>query len=214
MKFNKLIPELSVSDIKRSKSFYTEVLGFRMEYERVEDRFVFVSLDGAQIMLEERNGHWETGELEYPFGRGINFQIEIKDIDSFVSRIKQKGIVPFKDVFGSSYKCGDICYEEKEILIQDPDGYLLRFSETVETSGIDLAGNVDKLCCTDLGIERIRKNLGLENTDVVAWCREKILDKRALIERKGKNYYVTIDGVVITVNAGSFTIITAHKDKR
>ena len=132
MKFNKLIPELSVTDIKRSKSFYTEVLGFKMEYERVEDRFVFVSLDGAQIMLEERNGHWETGDLEYPFGRGINFQIDIKDLDQFVSRVKEKGVVPFRDIFSSRYQCGGVCYEDKEVLIQDPDGYLLRFSETVE----------------------------------------------------------------------------------
>ena len=131
MRFNKLVPELSVSDINESRRFYTDVLGFSVEYEREEDKFVFLSLGEAQLMINQINGHWETGRLEYPFGRGINFQIEIDNLDSFVSQVKDKGIIPFKDIFVSKYKCDDVSYVEKEVLIQDPDGYLLRFSETL-----------------------------------------------------------------------------------
>ena len=131
MRFNKLVPELSVSDINVSKQFYTDVLGFSVEYERKEDKFAFLSLGEAQLMINQINGHWETGKLEYPFGRGINFQIDIDNIDIFVSRVKDKGIIPFKDIFVSRYKCDDVTYVEKEVLIQDPDGYLLRFSETL-----------------------------------------------------------------------------------
>jgi len=130
MRFNKLVPELSVSDIEVSKRFYTDVLGFRVEYERKEDRFAFLSLGEAQLMIEQINGHWDTGKLEYPLGRGINFQIEIDNFDDHVSHMKEMGIVPFKDTFVSRYECGGECFIEKEILIQDPDGYLLRFSET------------------------------------------------------------------------------------
>lgn len=130
MRFNKLVPELSVSDIEVSKRFYTDVLGFRVEYERKEDRFAFLSLGEAQLMIEQINGHWDTGKLEYPLGRGINFQIEIDNFDDLVSHMKEMGIVPFKDTFVSRYECGGECFIEKEILIQDPDGYLLRFSET------------------------------------------------------------------------------------
>ena len=131
MRFNKLVPELSVLDINVSKQFYTDVLGFSVEYERKEDKFAFLSLGEAQLMINQINGHWETGKLEYPFGRGINFQIDIDNIDIFVSRVKDKGIIPFKDIFVSRYKCDDVTYVEKEVLIQDPDGYLLRFSETL-----------------------------------------------------------------------------------
>ena len=131
MRFNKLVPELSVSDINVSKQFYTDVLGFSVEYERKEDKFAFLSLGEAQLMINQINGHWETGKLEYPFGRGINFQIDIDNIDIFVSRAKDMGIIPFKDIFVSRYKCDDVTYVEKEVLIQDPDGYLLRFSETL-----------------------------------------------------------------------------------
>lgn len=134
MKFNKLIPELTVSDIEKSKKFYVDVLGFKIEYERPENHFAFLSLGEAQLMLDRINGNWDVGELVYPFGRGINFQIEIEDIEQFVAKIKDCGVVPFKDIFCSRYRCDNVIYVEKEVLIMDPDGYLLRFSETLEDS--------------------------------------------------------------------------------
>lgn len=130
MKFNKLIPELTVTDIIKSKDFYTKVLGFKIEYERVEDKFAFLSLGEAQLMLDEENDSWNVGELKYPFGNGINFQIDIEDIEGLVRNVKAQNVPLLRDIFTSSYQCGDECYEEKEVLIQDPDGYLLRFSET------------------------------------------------------------------------------------
>ena len=77
----------------------------------------------------------------------------------------------------------------------------------------DLIDNIEKLHTTPMGVDRIRRNLSLGDDveDVVEWCRQKILDTNADITRQGKNWYVKIDGCVITVNAYSFTIITAHK---
>ncbi len=76
-----------------------------------------------------------------------------------------------------------------------------------------LLENLDKIHTTPMGIERIRRNLalGIEVSDVVAWCRERIYDERCEITRNGKNWYCRIDGCIITVNAYSYTIITAHK---
>ena len=76
----------------------------------------------------------------------------------------------------------------------------------------ELLVNLEKIHTTELGVERIRRNLGLPDVEVVAWCRDRIRDSDNIV-RRGKNWYVTIDGVVITVNASSFTIITAHKAK-
>ena len=78
----------------------------------------------------------------------------------------------------------------------------------------DLIENIEKLHTTAMGRDRIRRNLSLGEDvgDVVAWCRKKILDDNAIITRRGKNWYVTIDGCIITVNAYSYTIITAHKE--
>ena len=78
---------------------------------------------------------------------------------------------------------------------------------------MELLNNIAKLHTTELGAVRIKRNLSLEYDDVVAWCREKILSPDAIIERKGKNWYITVDECVITVNAYSYTIITAHKKK-
>lgn len=73
--------------------------------------------------------------------------------------------------------------------------------------------NLDKLHTTELGIVRIRKNLSLDEEDVVAWCRDAIASPEAVITRKGKNWYIEIKDCVIIVNAHSDTIITAHKRK-
>lgn len=130
MKFNGLIPELSVSSVFESKKFYINILGFHLEYERVEDKFVFLSYGEAQIMLEEINGYWNTSELQSPFGRGINFQIATEDVSKIAYNLKQNNIMLFKDIVESQYKCAGEVIVEKEILVQDPDGYLLRFSQT------------------------------------------------------------------------------------
>ena len=74
-----------------------------------------------------------------------------------------------------------------------------------------LLGNLDRLHTTPMGVERIRNNLSLNEEDVVAWCRDRISDPKAAISRQGKNWYVDAENSRITVNAHSYTIITAHK---
>ncbi len=74
----------------------------------------------------------------------------------------------------------------------------------------ELLRNIDAIHTTELGIVRIRRNIKMQDEDVIAWCKEKILASSD-ITRKGKNWYVRVDGIVITVNAHSFTIITAHR---
>ena len=76
----------------------------------------------------------------------------------------------------------------------------------------DLLNNLVKIHTTKLGIQRIKKNLGLDTEDVVGWCKKKI-EKANEINRKGKNWYVYVDDCILTINAHSFTIITAHKKK-
>ena len=133
MKFNALIPELSVKDIEKSKWFYIEILGFQLEYERIDDKFAFLSLNGAQIMIEEINGYWNTGLLEYPFGRGINFQIKVDNIHALVEKLIQNEISLFREPTVSEYKTNMTVIKELEFLVQDPDGYLLRFSQEVSS---------------------------------------------------------------------------------
>ena len=74
-----------------------------------------------------------------------------------------------------------------------------------------LLDNIGRLHTTEMGQDRIRKNLGLDDTDAVAFCKGKILAGGCVIYRQGKNWYCEIDGMRITVNAHSYTIITAHR---
>ncbi len=101
MQFNCLIPELSVSSLKKSLHFYMETIGFEIEYSREESKFVFISLQGIQIMLEERNGNWETGILEYPLGRGINFQMMVSQIDPIIKSLTDAGYSLMKNPWES-----------------------------------------------------------------------------------------------------------------
>lgn len=131
MIFNKLIPELSVTDIKESLPFYTEVIGFKVEYSRPEEKFYFLSIDGAQLMVEEVNNHWWTGELERPFGRGLNFQIEVGDVSAIIGRLEEAGIALFRPLKESWYRGDGVEFGQLEFLVQDPDGYLLRFIQDI-----------------------------------------------------------------------------------
>ena len=92
-------------------------------------KFVFVSYEGNQIMLEQINGCWNTGKLEYPFGRGINFEIGVSDVEAVYNRVKAAGIKLFADMETSCYREGNNEIIQKEFLVQDPDGYLLRFAQ-------------------------------------------------------------------------------------
>ena len=77
-----------------------------------------------------------------------------------------------------------------------------------------LLSNIDKVHPTEMGIDRIKKNLKLDTDDVVEYCKNKVLDKNCNIYKQGKNWYCEIDNITITINSYSYTIITAHKLKR
>ncbi len=73
----------------------------------------------------------------------------------------------------------------------------------------DLITNINRIHTTKLGIERIKRNLKID-TDVVDFCKNKILNTNCNIYKKGKNWYCVIDNIRITVNSYSYTIIKAH----
>ncbi len=76
----------------------------------------------------------------------------------------------------------------------------------------ELQANLDKIHTTELGVQRIRENMGLDTEDVVEWCK-RLVDNPESTARAGKNWYVHGKGFVITINAHSYTIITAHREK-
>jgi extradiol dioxygenase family protein len=130
MQFKSLIPELTVSDIDNTKRFYIGVLSFKLEYERQEDGFIFLSLGGNQMMFEQyHEDGWNTGNLEYPFGRGVNFEMTVDNVDELYRRVVNAKITPYRELTVNKYKMNGQEVTQKEFLVQDPDGYLLRFTD-------------------------------------------------------------------------------------
>lgn len=118
-----------MSDIERTKKFYVDVLGFNLEYERTGDKFIFLSFEDIQIMFEQfRSDGWNVGELDYPYGRGINFEMCISNVEEKYEQIIDFGVKPYLEMSYSSYRQDENEVLQKEFLIQDPDGYLLRFT--------------------------------------------------------------------------------------
>ena len=128
MKFNKLIPELSVSNIEESKKFYLN-LGFKIMYERLENKFCFIQYEENQLMIEENNDNWNTGVMEHPYGRGINISMEVSNVEILRNNAITNNYKLYKDIMINKYRVDDKIYIDKEFLIQDPDGYLLRFTQ-------------------------------------------------------------------------------------
>ena len=128
MDFNKMIPELSVFDIEQTKRFYND-LGFKIEYERPEEKFVFMSFQDSQFMFEQiHDNGWNIGELIYPLGRGINFSIAVDDIEGLYKLVKTLNLEIYRELNRSIYQVNGTEETQTELLIQDPNGYLLRFT--------------------------------------------------------------------------------------
>jgi len=127
--FARLVPELSCSDFARSQDFYTRLLGFAVLYDRPEDGFAYLTREEAQIMIEQRSEGWSVGPLEKPFGRGINLQIEVSSLSPILDALAGAGVALFRPVEERWYRMGKVEGGNRQFLVQDPDGYLLRFFE-------------------------------------------------------------------------------------
>ena len=130
IEYNKNLPELSVTNLEKSLKFY-KTLGFKIGYERPENKFAFIAIDEIQFMLQELDSSdkWDVGELTYPFGNGINFQLDLKNIDKIYNNLITNNYKIAFDIEENWYRKGDVLLGCKEFLVQDPDGYLLRISE-------------------------------------------------------------------------------------
>ena len=138
----KLVPELLVSDHSASRGFYVGVIGFGVRYERPAEKFSYLDLDGAALMIEQETDFWATAPREKPYGRGINLQIEVAAIDPILSRLLKAGIALFRPVEEAWYRGGDTYSGNRQFLVQDPDGYLLRIFENLGERAAPSSGRI------------------------------------------------------------------------
>lgn len=126
----RLIPELDVADLDRSLAFYVERLGFRLRFARPEERFAYLDLEGSHLMLEEAGGpgrRFRVAPLEHPYGRGLNLQIEVADVGALHARLADAGLQFFIPLEERWYRRDAVENGNRQFVIADPDGYLLRF---------------------------------------------------------------------------------------
>jgi catechol 2,3-dioxygenase-like lactoylglutathione lyase family enzyme len=123
-----LIPELSCTDLRNSVDFYCSILGFSIRFSR--DGFAFLERGKLQLMLEQIGDGWVTGDLAYPLGRGVNFSMEVDDVDALFSSLPSD-VALFRPMAENWYRENDTEHGQREFLVQDPDGYLLRFTQSL-----------------------------------------------------------------------------------
>ncbi|PKH06628.1 VOC family protein [Moritella sp. Urea-trap-13] len=129
----RVVPELYCFDINVSKSFFVNVLGFAVKYERPKEEFAYLTLDGVDLMLEGINGNsrkWISDKLEAPLGRGVNFQWDVEDIEALYRNVKSLASdAIYLHLESKSYKCGNHIEVQQQFIVQPPDGYLFRFCQ-------------------------------------------------------------------------------------
>ncbi|WP_448756403.1 bleomycin resistance protein [Actinomyces sp.] len=128
-----LVPELVVTDYEASRRFWCDLVGFSLRYERPEEGFGYLVLGNAHLMLDQidHGRTWATGPLEFPLGRGINFEVQVDNLDGTLQRITEAGWPIFVEPEEKWYRAGDVEIGVRQFLIQDPDGYLVRLQQEI-----------------------------------------------------------------------------------
>lgn len=126
----KLVPEFYVTDFRRSLAFYTEILGFSVAYDRPEQRFAYLDLGGAELMIEQTvdpQRMFIDGALDYPLGRGMHLQIEVGDVDALYARVQVSDAPIPRAMEERWYRRDAVELGNRQFWVRDPDGYNLRF---------------------------------------------------------------------------------------
>jgi catechol 2,3-dioxygenase-like lactoylglutathione lyase family enzyme len=129
-----LIAEFMVTDFPRSLVFWTGLLGFTPAFLRPAQKLACLTRpEGAQVMIYQRDGDWETGLMEPPFGRGAVTQIFVADVAAIYAGVTAAGHPPYVPLREKWRDWGDAQGGQREFLIQDPDGYLIMVAERIGT---------------------------------------------------------------------------------
>lgn len=127
-----LIAEFMVTDFDRTRAFWTGPLGFLVAFQRPAQRLACLQHpDGAQVMFYERDGDWETGPMEPPFGRGAIIQIFVRDAGAAARAVSAAGLPFFVAPREKWRDWGDRLGGQREFLVQDPDGYLVMVAQRI-----------------------------------------------------------------------------------
>lgn len=232
MKFK--LPLLAVNDIDKSKKFYIELFEQTVTLNLGKN----ITFSGG-FAIQQDFARLTEVEPQSVAKKSHNMELyfEVDDFDEFLIRLEKYGNIEFVHL-PKQYE-----WKQRVVRIYDPDFHMIEVGESMEiiarrylSQGKSaeavaeiiqhrvefvqkfigrevLLENLDRLHSTPRGIERIKKNLGHTEEDVISWSKMKISSPNCNIERKGKNWYAKVEEYIFTINAHSYTIITAHKSK-
>ncbi|PLL10854.1 VOC family protein [Tabrizicola sp. TH137] len=124
--------EMMVTDYPASLAFWTGPMGFALAFERPAQKLACLAHpDGAQVMIYQRDGDWETGPMEQPFGRGLVVQVYVTDAAAAAEAMRVAGIAFYVEPREKWRDWGDRMGGQREFLVQDPDGYLVMVAERI-----------------------------------------------------------------------------------
>jgi catechol 2,3-dioxygenase-like lactoylglutathione lyase family enzyme len=139
---NTTVPELWCSDFPVSMDFYLGILGFAIAQRRGSDPHAYPDLHGAQIMI----AHWTLDglwvpwlheDMAKPFGRGVNVQFMVPDATEMHTAVQRQGIKPLRAIYDADIWKSDSMETRRQFLVQDPDGYVLRFARVIGTRPVE-----------------------------------------------------------------------------
>lgn len=125
-----LVPEIDVADLAASLLIYRNVFGFQVLAQRPEEAFAYVAIGSAHLMLQQAAGpgrRFRTAPLERPYGRGINLQIHVPDVTASYERVQRTTLEIVVQLEDRWYRQSDSERGNRQFVVADPDGYLLRF---------------------------------------------------------------------------------------
>lgn len=125
----RIVPEFIVYNIEESRNFWIGLLKFGVVFDR--PAFCYLRRNTVEVMLTVKNGHRETGSMEKPLGRGVNFQMFVGDVDEIARNLKAAGWPLYEDLHDAWYRSGNVARGYRQFLVQDPDGYLIRFAHKI-----------------------------------------------------------------------------------
>jgi len=127
-----MVAELHVTDLKASLDFWRDIIGFEIAYSREAEKFVYLEHPkGQQVMLCQCHGRFETGPMQHPLGQGAMFQIYFQSIDGIISKLVSKNWSIYLGPREVWRRTGNRESGQREVFVQDPDGYLLRFAQVL-----------------------------------------------------------------------------------
>ena len=118
-KIKRMSPQFLVTDINRSVEFYTNKLGFEVDFH-YEDFYSGIIKDGYSIhlklvkpVIEERENKRKNEHLDLIFS--------VDDIEVLYERLRNQSVEVIQPLREMPYG--------KEFYISDPDGYIIAFME-------------------------------------------------------------------------------------